>query len=130
MNAPVDPGDAAQVAEVLHATRELMGSDGLLDLLARLPGTRVRTGRPRSRWRAGTPTEVWLGEDFRLVVGEPLLLHHVVSGVTLAQDRLLPAETGTRLAERVVALTRDQGSQSEASVVLTAARDVAGRLRP
>ena len=47
----VDPYDVRQVAEVLTATLRVIGTDGLLDLLLRLPGVRLVPGTPARLFR-------------------------------------------------------------------------------
>jgi len=119
----VDPLDVRQVEGVLVAAQRLMGTDGVLDLLARLPGVDVVAGTPGRFLRAGTPSAVWVGPDQRLLLTEPVVHEHVVSGVVLAHDAVPPGRLGAVLAPLVVALTRAQGSHDATALALTAARE-------
>jgi hypothetical protein len=119
----VDPRDVRQVAAVLDATQRLMGPDGVVDLLDRLPGVEVRAGTPKRFLHAATPAAVWVGRDQRLLLGDALVHEHVVSGVVLAHDVVPPARLGAVLAPLVVALVRDQGTDEETALALTAARE-------
>lgn len=125
---PVDPYDAGQVAAVVEGTTLLMGTDGVLDLLARLPGVRVVAGEPRRLFHPAVPGAVWVGTEHLLTMTDPLVHEHRVGGVALRRAALAPGELATVVAGLVISLTRAQGSQAETAAVLTAARDVLGRL--
>ncbi len=122
--APVDPLDVRQVAEVLGRTLTLMGSAGVGDLLARLPGARSVAGTTGRLFRPAVAGAVWLGAEHQLVLSDPVVHQHVVGGVVLQRRPLAPAELGPAVAPLVAALARSQGDLEEAATVLTVARDV------
>ncbi len=127
--AVVDPYDVAQVTAVLAGTWDLMGPDGLADLMARLPGARLVPGSPGRLFHTAVPAGVWVGpEHFLELSAEPVVHQHVVGGVVLRRAAVPPGELPTLLARLVGTLVRDQGSAADATVVLTAARDVLHRL--
>jgi hypothetical protein len=119
----VDPLDVRQVEAVLEATQQMMGPDGVVDLLARLPGVEVSAGTPRRFLHAATPAAVCIGPDQRVLLRDPLVHEHVVSGVVLSHDVVPAGRLAAVLAPLVVALTRSQGSHAATALVLTAARE-------
>jgi hypothetical protein len=130
-DGPVDPYDVRQVAEVLTATLRVIGTDGLLDLLLRLPGVRLVPGTPARLFRPAVESGLWLGpEHFVSLCPSPdaAVHQHVVAGVVLQRAALSPADLPRVLAGLVTALTRAQDSADETAMVLTAARDVVDRL--
>jgi hypothetical protein len=127
----VDPRDPARVTAVLQAVVEQTGLAGLLDLLARIPGTRVDPGSRKGFLRAAVPPSTWVGLEHRLVlvsgpVGDQLEDHHVVGGVTLARDTLTsdraPGVVARHIAYAVA--VGGPGADQEASAALTAYRDL------
>jgi hypothetical protein len=128
MSDPVDPYDVRQVAAVVEGTWRLMGPDGVLDLLARLPGVRLDPGTPKRAFRAAVEGGTWLGPEHLLTWTDPVVHRHVVGGVVLQRAVLAPAEVPTVVAGLLIALTRSQGSGEDAAAVLTVARDVLERL--
>jgi hypothetical protein len=126
--APVDPYDAGQVARVVEGTLRLMGTGGVLDLLARLPGVVLVPAGRRGLWRPATPAAVLVGAEHRLTVTEPVVHEHTVGGVVLRRTEVPPGQLPGLVAGLVVALTHAQGSGPESGVVLSAAREVLGRL--
>ena len=126
---PVDPYDVRQVAEVLTATLRVIGTDGLLDLLLRLPGVRLVPGTPARLFRPAVESGLWLGPEHFVSLSPDAAVHqHVVGGVVLQRAALSPADLPRVLAGLVTALTRAQDSADETALVLSAARDVVGRL--
>jgi hypothetical protein len=123
----VDPTDAAAVAAVVAATVATGGLDAVTDLLARLPGTKVTPGVAKGFLRAAVPAAVWLGSETCWSSTEPPTLLHVVGGVVLHREAIEPGEAGPALGHVVADLVRRTGAVGDASAVLTAARDVAGR---
>jgi hypothetical protein len=121
---PVDPVDVQQVAEVLSRTLELMGPEGVGDLLARLPGARPVPATAGRLFRPAVTGSVWLGADHQLVLGDPVVHQHVVGGVVLQRRALTPTDLGPTVAQLVADLVRSQGAREEAATVLTVARDV------
>jgi hypothetical protein len=108
---PVDPLDVRQVAEVLGRTLELMGPEGVGDLLARLPGARPVPGTAGRLFRPAVTGSVWLGADHQLVLSDPVVHQHVVGGVVLQRRALTPAELGPTVAQAVADLVRSQGAR-------------------
>jgi hypothetical protein len=119
----VDPLDVGQVEAVLSSTLQMMGPDGVVDLLSRLPGVEVYAGTPKRFLQAATAGAVRIGSERRLVLADPPVLEHVVSGVVLARDVVPVGRLSSVLAPVVVSLTRAQGSTPTAALVLTAARE-------
>ena len=126
----VDPADHQQVAAVLAAVLRTLGVPGLGDLLGRIPGSRLEPARPGGFLRAAVPASVWLTADHQLVLTDPVEHAHVVGGVVLARDTLPPGRLPDVVARLLVSAVVEQGSQAEAAVVLTAARESAERLQP
>lgn len=127
----VDPRDTARVTAVLESVVSQAGVGGPLDLLARIPGTRVDPGSPKGFLRAAVAPSTWVGPEHRLVlvsapVGDQLEDHHVVGGVTLARDVLTgdraPGVVARHVASAVAAA--GVGADREASAALTAYRDL------
>jgi hypothetical protein len=125
---PLDPSDADQVAAVFAGTLRLMGYDGVLDLLFRLPGVALVRGSPKRMFRAAVDDLVAVGAEHRLSTTEPVVHQHVVGGVVLRRGVVPPGDLPALLASLVGSLTRAQGSQEEFVAVLGAARDVLQQL--
>jgi len=125
----VDPADGPEVASVLRAVLGTLGTSGLGDLLGRFPGSRTEPARPGGIFRRGTPASVWLGPEHQLVLSDPVVHVHVVGGVVLARDPLPAGRAPDAVARLLVAAVADRASQSEAAVVLTAARELSERLQ-
>jgi hypothetical protein len=119
----VDPLDVRQVEAVLEATRQMMGPDGVVDLLGRLPGVEISAGTPRRFLHAATPASVRIGPDQRLLLSDPVVHEHVVSRVVLSHDVVPAGRLASVLAPLVVALARAQGSQEHTALALSAARE-------
>ncbi|MDX6302909.1 MAG: hypothetical protein QOF53_4123 [Nocardioidaceae bacterium] len=124
----VDPSDEQQVAAVLDAVLRTLGVLGVRDLLARMPGSRSEASRPGGMFRRAEPASVWVGPEHQIVLSDPVVHAHVVGGVILARDPLPGGRLPQALARLLVAAIADQASQSEAAVVLTAARESTERL--
>ena len=124
----VDAADPAQVAPVVARTVALMGTGGLADLLARLPGTRTVPGTPGRLFKPAVPPTAWIGPEDQLVLTDPVVHQHVVGGVVLARTTLSPADLGPTVARLVTAAARAEASYDEASAVLTATADALARL--
>jgi hypothetical protein len=73
---------------------------------------------------------VWLSPQHQLLLDDPVVHVHVVGGVVLAREQLPAGRLPAAVAPLLVAAVADQGSQSEATVVLTAARESSERLQP
>jgi len=125
----VDPSDEQQVAAVLAIVLRTLGIAGLGDLLGRMPGSRSEAERPGGMFRHAAPASVWLSPQHQILLGDPVVHAHVVGGVVLARDPLPAGRLPDAVARLLVAATADQGSQSEAAVVLTAARESTERLQ-
>ena len=125
----VDPSSAQQVAAVLDSVLQTLGIPGLGDLLGRIPGTRVEASRPGGMFKRAVPATVWLSPQHQLLLSDPVVHVHVVGGVVLARDPLPAGRLPDTLARLLVAAIADQASQSEAAVVLTAAREASERLQ-
>ncbi len=125
---PVDPYDAARVAEVVAGTARLMGTPGVHDLLARLPGVRVEPGTPKRLLRPAVDGGTWVGPEHLLTRSDPVVHRHEVGGVVLRSAVVPPADLPGLVARLVATLTREQGSREETSAVLTAAAEVLDRL--
>jgi hypothetical protein len=126
----VDPSDEKQVAAVLGNVLRVLGIPGLGDLLGRIPGSRFEASRPGGMFRRAVPASVWLSSQHQLLLDDPVVHVHVVGGVVLAREQLPAGRLPAAVAPLLVAAVADQGSQSEATVVLTAARESSERLQP
>ncbi len=126
----VDPSDERQVAAVLGTVLKALGIAGLGDLLGRIPGSRVEDRQPRRLFKRAVPSSVWLSSQHQLLLNDPVVHVHVVGGVVLARDSLPAGRLPEAVARLLVAAIADQGSQPEATVVLTAARESTERLQP
>jgi hypothetical protein len=126
----VDPGDEHQVAAVLDAVLRTLGVPGLGDLLGRIPGSRVEAARPGGLLRRAEPASVWLTGEHQLLLTDPVVHVHLVGGVVLARDPLPAGRLPDAVARLLVRAVADRGSQAEAAVVLTAARESTERLQP
>lgn len=116
----LDPYDAAAVAALLARTQAVAGREGVLDLLGRLPGAVTDPGRGGGLFRSATPPTIRLGGEWIVVVAEPPVLEHVVSGVVLQREALPAGRVASALAPVVVDLTRDLGTRLDTALVLTA----------
>jgi hypothetical protein len=122
----VDPLDVDQVAAVIGQTLATFGAIGVVDLLARMPGTTRVPDRPGGLFRKREPEAVIVGEH-RILMADPLVDEHVVGGITLARDALSFVDVGPVLARHLTRLVTETGTMLEATAVLTAARDTAAR---
>ena len=116
----LDPYDAAAVADLVTRLQAAAGTDGVVDLLRRLPGASAVPGRSGGLFRAATPDSLRLGSEYAVSLTDPPVLEHVVSGVVLQREVLLPGRVGSVLPRVVADLARELGARTEASVVLTA----------
>ena len=126
----VDPSDEQQVAAVLGSVLRVLGIPGLGDLLGRMPGSRAEASRPGGMFRRAVPACVWLSPQHQILLTDPVVHVHVVGGVVLARDPLPAGRLPEAVSRLLVAAIADQGSQSEAAVALTAARESSDRLQP
>jgi hypothetical protein len=118
----VDAADPQAVEAVLRDALALLGADRVLETLATV--VPVRRGRAGGLFRDPEPDQVAVGD--RLLRVDDLgraSLQHVVGGIVLATDPVMPAALPGVLASLVTRSVADQGSQDAASVVLTALRD-------
>lgn len=123
----VDATSTDEVAAVLHAVITSMGTDGLIDVLTRVPGVRILPGRPGGLLRKATPAQCWLGVEDRLVLSTPLVHEQVVRDVVLHNETLAPGVAPATVARLLVRLVAQMAAYEDASVALTGARDaVAG----
>lgn len=116
----LDPYDAAAVAALVDRAQAVAGRDGVLDLLARLPGAVADPGRPGRLLRGATPATLRLGAEWVVVVAEPPVLEHVVAGVVLQREPLAAGRAARLLAPVVADLARDLGNRLDTALVLTA----------
>jgi hypothetical protein len=121
----VDPTDAEAVADVVRSTVATGGLAAVTDLLGRLPGVRTTDEVRKGFLRPAVPAAVWLGSDNCWSNTEPPTLLHVVNGVVLHREVVEPGEAPDLLGRLVADLVRRTGAVSDASAVLTAARDLA-----
>lgn len=126
----VDPSDEHQVAAVLSTVLRVLGIPGIGDLLGRMPGSRAEASRPGGMFRRAVPACVWLSPQHQILLSDPVVHVHVVGGVVLARDPLPAGRLSEAVSRLLVAAIADQGSESEAAVVLTAARESSERLQP
>lgn len=116
----LDPYDAASVAALISQVQAASGTDGVLDLLGRLPGCVATPGRGGGLFRAAVPATLRLGTEYVVTLAEPPVLEHVVSGVVLQREPLHPGRVGTALPPVIADLARELGARVDTSVVLTA----------
>jgi hypothetical protein len=126
----VDPSDEHEVAAVLGSVVRVLGIPGLGDLLGRMPGSRVEASRPGGMFKRAVPACVWLSPQHQILLTDPVVHVHVVGGVVLARDPLPAGRLPEAVSRLLVAAILDQGGQSEAALVLTAARESSERLQP
>jgi hypothetical protein len=126
----VDPSDQGQVAAVLGAVVRVLGIPGLGDMLGRIPGSRTDPARPGGVFRPALPASVWVSAQHQLLLTDPLVHVHVVGGVVLARDPLPAGVLPDAVARLLVAAVLEQGSEAEAAVVLTAAREATEGAQP
>ena len=120
----LDPYDAVAVADLVTRLQAAAGTEGVIDLLRRLPGASTVPGRRGGLFRATTPDSLRLGSEYAVAAGgpggAPPVLEHVVSGVVLQREPLLPGRVAGVLPRVVADLARELGARTEVSVVLTA----------
>lgn len=118
----IDPLDPAQVTPVLRSARSQLGIDGLVELLARVPGLTVEPERAGGPLRRSVPASVTGGQDVvRLTT--PATREHVVGGIVLSRTPIPPAQLPALLALVCRDGVLSTGEIMEASLVLTSARD-------
>ena len=122
----VDPDDRAEVMPVLAGALRALGPEGVVDLLARLPGVRREPGRPARLFSRAVPAVVWVGPENRLVLADSLVHEHVVGGVVLHREPLRPGDLPGVLAVLIADHARREAAQDDAAVALSAVRDVVG----
>jgi hypothetical protein len=118
----VDAADPHAVETVLRDALALLGADRVLETLASV--VPVRRGREAGLFRGAEPDQVVVG-DRVLHVDDAgrASLQHVVGGIVLATDPVMPAALPGVLASLVSRCVAALGSQDAASVVLTSLRD-------
>ncbi|MGH3444538.1 MAG: hypothetical protein ACRDPB_04110 [Nocardioidaceae bacterium] len=126
----VDPSNQQEVAAVLDSVLRTLGIAGIGDLLSRVPGSRVEAARRGGMFKRATPPSVWLSPEHQFELSEPIVHVHVVGGVVLAREPLPPGRLPETVARLLATAVTDQGSGTEAAVVLTAARETCERLQP
>ena len=116
----LDPTDPHALEQMLRDALALLGTERLLESLA--PVVPVNPGRRRLR---GTdPTTVAYGDQVLSIDGRGrAVLEHVVGGVVLSTDPVLPAALAGVLAALVARSVAAQGNPDAAAVLLTALRD-------
>ncbi|MCW2780620.1 MAG: hypothetical protein JWR35_1069 [Marmoricola sp.] len=124
----VDPLDAAQVIPVLESALSMVGIDGLVELLARIPGTRRDPGRPGGFLKTPVRPSIWLGAEHNLTLTEPVQHQHVVGGVILSRDPVGRGALAPLVAQLIGPVLRESGGEREASIALTAAREAFGAM--
>lgn len=128
MSGFVDPRDPVAVEQVIAAALTALGpAAALAQLSALLP---VRSGRPGRLFRQEQPMTIQVGEEALSLPsrGKPTL-QHVVGGVVLSRDEVVPRALPGVLASFVVRALEESGSHDDAAVLLTSLRDAvdAGR---
>lgn len=123
----VDPADRDEVAAVVRGVLTAIGSAGLGDLLARLPGTTRQAAVPKGFLRAAVPERVLLGQQDVIEIGEGVVHLQVVGGVTLHRSALAPGEAPAVIAGLIARLTATMGSVEDTAAVLTAAKETTDR---
>jgi len=121
----VDPLDETQVSDVLRAAAGRLGVDGLVNLLAQVPGVRIERGRPGGVLRRAVPARLQSGEEV-IVLSEPAVTEHIVGGIVLRHQQVSPVDLPALLARVVGEAVSFSGQGADASVALTSARDALG----
>lgn len=118
----VDATDPTAVEAVLRDALALLGPDRVLETLASV--VPVRLGRDGGLFRSAEPDQVAVGDRVLWIdQHQRASLQHVVGGVVLATDPVLPAALPGVLAALVSRAVAQQGSSDAASVLLTSLRD-------
>lgn len=124
MGGFVDPGSPAEVEQVLAGCLPALGLPGTLEQLGRIAGLGLRAGRPGGLFRAAEPVLVVVGDRaLRVGADGSALLDHVVGGIVLSSDRLVPSALPGVLAALVTRAVAASGDRDGAAVVLTSLRD-------
>ena len=121
----VDPLDVEAVTAVLRVAASRLGTGGLVDLLAQIPGVRIERGRPGGVLRRAVPARLQSGEQV-IVLSEPAVTEHIVGGIVLSHQPVSPVDLPALLARVVGEAVSFSGQGADASVALTSARDALG----
>ncbi|MDQ6650845.1 MAG: hypothetical protein M3Z02_12130 [Actinomycetota bacterium] len=121
----LDPLDASAVSAVLRSAAARLGMDGLVKLLAQVPGVRIDRGRPGGLLRRAVPARLQSGE-YVIVLSEPAVTEHIVGGIVLGHQQVPPVDLPALLARVVADAVAYTGQGADASVALTSARDALG----
>lgn len=119
----VDAADPIAVEAVLRQALAVIGLPGVLVQLESVPGLQVETGRPRGIVRAAVPASVSYGDRVLRVSDRSAELVHVVGGIALAADNVLPSALPGVLAALVARAVDGHAAGDAVSVLLTALRD-------
>lgn len=122
----VDAASTDEVAAVLGSVITSMGTEGLLDVLGRVPGVTIQPGRPGGLFRKAEPLLCWVGPEDRLVVAGQLLHEQVVRGVVLHSAALPPGTAPATIARLLVRHVAQMAAYDDASIALTGAREATG----
>lgn len=109
----------------MRAAAGRLGTDGLVNLLAQVPGVQITPGRPGGVLRRAQPARLRSGEDV-IVLAEPAVVEHAVGGIVLSHQQVAPVALPGVLARVVRDAVAFSGRTADASVALTSARDALG----
>lgn len=120
----VDAKDPLAIEHVLQRAVSAMGLQGTLEQLAGVPGLPMRLGRPGAFLRKAEPTSLVVG-DRALSVTEQgeASLQHVVGGVVLSRQAVIPRDLPAMLAAMVSRAAEEGGFHDQLAVTLTAMQD-------
>ena len=121
-HAFVDPTDTQAVEQVLRPALALLGIEGVLQALAAV--VPIVFGKPGGLLRRGQPHQLTAGERTLRIDGHHrATVQHVVGGIVLSTDDVLPKDLPGVLANLVSRSVADHDSADAAAIVLTSVRD-------
>lgn len=125
----VDATDPAAVEAVIAQALASIGPEGLGGALLDVPGLVVVPGTPARLLRPERPWSVGYGEERVSFSRGTAVREHVVGGVRLSSDVIVPVALPGVLASLVTRAVAESGRADEVAVRLTALRDAldAGR---